>query len=327
MLLLSVSLPAAIVQYPVIASSTTTGWWHPIVFPAAVTGNLGRGDFIDDQQTGAQADNPSDIVGDTLGTAEGSNPGAYMAFFGDAGPVPNGSLAFRVRMGTGATGGYFKDVVHFGVDGDGNGTIDVYVSYVNNSGGTNIGSIRIYNVVLANNPVTGSVVGDSPNNSTPGTTFFQVTAVENNNLSYKPVNTNTATADTNHGGTGALTDVDGALTGVDYFLSYSISWATLQTQMSQLAGVTADPTKLRFFVASAKQPQSINQDIFGVNGQFTATQANQKWTQLGLITGTYSLQEVVATPEPGTVGLSLAALAGLWLRRRQRSSADHPNRA
>jgi hypothetical protein len=314
---------AATVASPFIHSSTTLGYWHPILLPGTVTTSYGVGDFEDDQQTGAQFSNASDIVGDTQATNPGANPGAYIAFHGEIGTNPNGMLAFRVRLGTqdSSAGGYFKEVVHFGIDGDGNGTIDVYVSYVNNSGNAQVGNIKIFKVIMPNNPIAGSVVGDSPNNSTPsGSSFFQVAAVENSTFSYRPVVTNENTANTNHGGTGAVTNVDAATdTNVDYFLSYGISWSTLATQMQSLAGVTINPDNLRFFVATAKQDNQINQDIYGLKGDFTNPQKDMKWTQLGLITGTYSLDDIVTTPEPGTIGLCGAALIGVWALQRRKT--------
>jgi hypothetical protein len=321
MVILAEPISAATVVSPFINSSTTTGYWHPILLPGTVTATYGVGDFADDQQTGVQFQNPSDIVGDTQGSTAGANPGAYIAFHGEAGSNPNGMLAFRVRLGAQSTsaGGYYKEVVHFGIDGDGNGTIDVYVSYVNNSGNAQIGSIKIYKVIMPNNPVAGSVVGDSPNNSSPSSaSFFTAPTIENSTFSYKPVVTNQSTAGTNHGGTGALTDVD--LDGkTDYFLTYGISWSTLATQMQQLAGVTANPNSLRFFVATAKQDNQINQDIYGLKGDFT--DKDMKWTQIGVITGSYSLDDIVTTPEPGTVGLCGAALVAVWaLQRRKRTS-------
>src|SRR5687768_3144146 len=98
---ITTSVSAAVVVSPPIASSTTTGVWHPILLPvlnpapnsgsATPLGSIGVGDYYDDQQTG---DHSSDIVGNTVGTTAGTDPGAYMAFFGDAGSSPNGELAF-----------------------------------------------------------------------------------------------------------------------------------------------------------------------------------------------------------------------------------------
>jgi hypothetical protein len=321
MLMTEAPSSAAVITSPFIASSTTLGYWHPILLPGTVTASYGVGDFADDQQTGGQFTNASDIVGDTQGTIGGSNPGAYIAFHGEAGPSPEGMLAFRVRLGAqhGQQGGYYHDVVHFGIDGDGNGTIDVYVSYVNNSGNANVGSIKIFKVITANQPIAGSVVGDSPNNSTPsGSSFYSIAATENYTFSYKPVVTNVNTAGTNHGGTGAVLDVDSD-TKNDYFLSYAISWSTLAAQMKTLSGVTVNPNALRFFVATARQDNQINQDIYGLKGDFTNAQKDMKWTQLGLITGTYRLDDIVTTPEPGTIGLCGAALVALWVHQRRKA--------
>jgi hypothetical protein len=322
LILLSMPMSAAIVTSPFINSSTTLGYWHPILIPGtAVTASYGVGDFADDQQTGQQADNSSDIVGNTQLTTAGSDPGAYIAFHGEVGQNPDGMLAFRVRLGAQSTSpsGYYKDVVHFGIDGDGNGTIDIYVSYVNNSGNASIGSIKIYKSDWANQPIAGHVVGDSPNSSTPaGTNSYSIAAVENSTFSYKPVVTNVSTAGTNHGGTGAVLDVD-LDTKQDYFLSYAISWSTLAAQMQTLSGVTVNPNSLRFFVATARQDNQINQDIYGLKGDFTTAQKDMTWTQLGLITGTYSLDDIVTTPEPGTIGLCGAALLGVWALQRRKT--------
>ena len=228
-------------------------------------------------------------------------------------------LAFRVRLGAqhGHQSGYYKDVVHFGIDGDGNGTIDVYVSYVNNSGNAAVGSVKIYASTWANQPIAGHVIGDSPNSSTPATqTSYSIAAVENSTFSYKPVVTNINSAGTNHGGTGAVTDVD-ADTKVDYFLTYAISWSTLAAQMQTLAGVTPNSDSLRFFVATARQDNQINQDIYGLKGDFTTAQRQMTWTQLGLITNSYSLDDIVTTPEPGSVGLCGVAICALWLLARR----------
>jgi hypothetical protein len=319
---------AAVVTSPFIASSTTLGYWHPILLPGTVTTSYGVGDFADDQQTGGQFTNASDIVGDTQGTTGGPNPGAYIAFHGDAGASPDGMLAFRIRLGAqhGHQGGYYHDVVHFGIDGDGNGTIDVYVSYINNSGNANVGSITIYKSDWANQPIAGHVVGDSPNSSTPSSaSAYSIAAAENWTFSYKPVVTNANTAGTNHGGTGAVLDVD-ADTKQDYFLSYAISWSTLAAQMKTLSGVTINPNNLHFFVATARQDNQINQDIYGLKGNFSQAQGDMTWTQLGLITGSYRLQDIVTTPEPGTMALCGAAIVALCIHQRRRLSAAPPDK-
>jgi hypothetical protein len=239
-------------------------------------------DYPDDESTGADE---ADLVGDPL------HPAIYTAF-DDAGTpsLTDGSLAFRMRLGTDENPDGFKHVAVIGLDVDQNAAIDILL-VVDNKGGSPEVAIR---------PVDGS--GDTPDD----------TAIDTDNgTSYAQSASNYSWLSVSAVDPGALDfDVDDD-TEEDHFLSFEVPFQDLVSELAALGHAGFDETTLVTLVAgTSTNSKSINQDWSGANGD---TNWDQSWSWLGAIS------EPMPVPEPNSgllVGLGLVALAAR--RRRQR---------
>jgi hypothetical protein len=109
------------------------------------------------------------------------------------------------------------------------------------------------------------------------------------------------------------TNADGS---TDYFLSFSLPFADVVSEMLRLSSLTiTDQTVIRFVVATATQHNSLNQDLGGINGGVNSAST---WESLGGFTTSAALSPTIASvPEPATIlltGLGISLLA--WKRRR-----------
>ncbi|MCA9140642.1 MAG: PEP-CTERM sorting domain-containing protein, partial [Planctomycetales bacterium] len=246
-----------------------------------------QSDYQDDQQTG-NSRSASDIVGDA------SNPAFFMQFDdgGTAGTLTDGNLLFRVRLG--AAGGNstpaFDRNLFVGLDGDGNGSLDLYLG-VHNQGSADELGIYGPGTDLNTSPNTTSITG-------PLMTFAE-----------SPTNYSFTSVDT----TDLDIDADGEL---DYFLSFAMPFQSVVDMMLAESGIAIDQyTAFGFVMATATQDNSFNQDINGLPKSFSKSAT---WTSLGAIS--IPLAPVTAVPEPSTFALlGMFTLTFVTARRRRRN--------
>lgn len=250
----------------------------------------GNYDYLIDQQTG---DPSSDIVGDVF------NPG-FFTTFNNNGSASNtdGTLGFRVRLD--AKGGTnnkpsLDRVVWVGIDADVNGSLDVFIG-ANFHGSTQELSIRDAGTDLNISPSTTSVSSAAAYTYTPGAL----------NYDYRLVN---------HlldGGT--LDDVTTTTTGdPDYYVSFLMPLQDI-TNFLLTQGITVtDSTPLRYVLATSAQPNSLNQDLGGIQG---SVNSSATWVELGGFTPIMTASGTVV-PEPSTAILVLAAALVPFLRRKR----------
>jgi len=248
-----------------------------------------------DQQTG-QAD--ADLVGIV------ANPGFYTAFDGT-------NIYFRARLSAVTNGGNFKGLLWIGIDANQDGALDLFVG-VNNQGSTTELGFFAPGAGLNNSPSTTSIAN--------GLAQYQI-AETATNFNYQAVN---STLDP----TGTTTDINND--GIDAFLSIRVPFlgvsgsASLQGALAGLDSISVTQnTKFSYVLATSTQPNSLNQDIGGVNNK-TFNPA-LTYIQLGAISPPITGTGVVA-PEPGTVGyfsISLGLLAAIGVgRMKHRVKAD-----
>lgn len=273
---------------PIALNSVTTLW-------SAIGLSSGNAlDYLNDQQTGQ---GESDIVG---GTAN-----AFYSYFDNNGGASNtdGTMYFRVRLGADENPAGFRNIFFVGIDADRNGSLDIFVGVIANTGGT--AEIRIYDA--------GSNTNTSPSTTSIAAPPSQkVYAVTSSNLNWSAVNTTLDPGVTN-------TDLnnDGR---TDHFLSFTVPFADVVSEALRLSGITVnDSTLMRFVIATSTQDNSLNQDLGGVNG---GTRLASTWGQLGAFTQSTSALGGPAAdiPEPATnalLGVGLLALATLGRRRRR----------
>ncbi|RPJ35833.1 MAG: PEP-CTERM sorting domain-containing protein [Verrucomicrobiaceae bacterium] len=271
---------------PVGSSSTL---WTPMI-------SINGYDFHTDQQTG-QAE--ADIVGGT-----GTNYG-FLVTFHDNGTVSStdGTLAFRVRLDK-ADGNKndpeYSGLVWVGVDADTDGDLDVFL-------GANMQGNAATNAVEIRAPGTGLNI--SPNTTTISGTAYKTYALDRIEDA-TPANYNYRAVDQLIDG--GINDVTQTTTGdPDYYLSFMVPFADIVQYLGSLSAPIniTENTQLRFVVATAKQANSLNQDIGGVAG---GVNSSVTWEDLGGFTPPYT-----PVPEPSSTLLLLGSLAGgCFIRRR-----------
>jgi large repetitive protein len=229
-------------------TTPTTGGWTVLPYPPGT-----QSDYVLDQQTGSEE---GDIVGES---GSGDLSGAYIAF--NPGTTPtNGFFGFRVRVGADVSPPGYKSEMHVGIDANGDGRLDVFLS-VDNSG---VGSfLRIFAAGNGQNisPSTTTI------SNTPLFTYSEVAS----NYDFEAV---TATIDPRILSSTNSNPLDLDRQGNnDYFLSFFFPFSDVVSALKTV-GVTntiTTNTLFRFVVASSTQPNSLNQDINGLNGGVNST--------------------------------------------------------
>lgn len=264
--------------------STSTSVWKPVIH--------GSGPVTDpsvDQQTGQRE---SDIVGNS------TNASLYTLFDpGTNGSLTDGNLYFRMRLSTDSQSAGYSGYIWIGVDADNdvNHDVDIFIG-VNRQGSTTTTELH--------DPGAGL-------NTSPSTTTINSTALTS--VTHTAANYNwSVVSAANHPGT---LDVDG--NGNDYFLSFSLPFQDLVTQLARPGvGINInDRTALGFVSATSQQGNAINQDYNGGNIPHTSTST---WSQLGAISAPTAAFSS-AVPEPGTLGLMATPLLCWVIRRKKRN--------
>ncbi|KST62968.1 DUF4347 domain-containing protein, partial [Mastigocoleus testarum] len=250
-----------------VTSPTDRGW------NAITPSGANAYDFAQDQQTGSTE---SDLTGDA------GNPMFYLQFDGegDAG-LTNGTIAFRLRVGEDGNPSGFSRNLFIGIDVTGDGAVDLYVG-VNNQGSTDSLAIWDPGTGANNSPSTTTIV------SPPLLTYAQTA----DNYNFSPVDSTIDPGITN-------TDLNGDSAN-DYFLSFSIPFSDIVTQLATL-GITGvdETTAVSFVVGTATQDNSYNQDIGGIDGGINL---DTTWTDLGAISNPIRFDG--STPNNPPVGVA-----------------------
>ena len=236
-----------------VGSNSLTGW-------IAVTPANNQNDATNDQQTGSGSVS-QDIVGDA------SYRAAYVKYDngGTAGDLSDDWLAFRVRVNNqdnnNPASPAFKNFAFFGVDADGNGSIDFFAGVYNPA--NNSGRVGVYDANGAGN--TGP--SDTGINGTPAIKYDSTTT------GYGSLYSVLATGD------GSSFSGD-----IDYFVSFQVRIADINASKATfgLTNNITQSTVMRYIVGTAAQDNSFNQDVSGITGSYMSS--TQTWTQLGAYT-------------------------------------------
>jgi hypothetical protein len=249
----------------------------------------GTYDYLADQQTGQPA---SDIVG------SGTNYGFFVTFDNNGDTShSDGTLGFRIRLD--AAGGTsnkpaFDRVLWVGVDGNGNGSVDMFIG-VSTQGSTS--TLGLYG--------PGDSANTSPKTTSISSTPVKTYAMTSSNYNYRPVDYTTDGGTTN--------DLTPATTGdPDYYLSFGIPFADIVSFLG-LNVADADQKPLRYVVATSTQHNSLNQDLGGVDGGIGSTST---WEQLGGFTSAMNASGTLI-PEPSTSLLFACGVTFAATRRRR----------
>lgn len=263
---------------------------------------LGGGYLSDatyDQQTGQGAD---DFVGDSANN--------HYGFYFKGGQIGGeDSLVFRFRLNElGAQQGTpkFTGNIRLGVDGDGDGNIDLYF-------GVSTGQAQTPQIVFQNPTGTATNANTSPSTSGLGTSYGTI-ATTASNYSYTEA-TDGSAYHTNKPNQ----------PNPDAFLTFAISFNTFKTYLeAQLGGQTITMESfVRFVAFSSTQGNAVNQDVYGLGTLSNTANANLRFDQGGGFTNYYSPNGSVI-PEASTAaqaavflltGLSVAVRRRPWLTR------------
>lgn len=242
-----------------------------------------------DQQTGQGAD---DFVGD------GTN--GYYGFYYKYGQIGGvDSMMFRVRLN--AVASSFTGNLRIGVDGNGDGAIDLFFGVSTGQGQTP--------QIVFQDPSAGKT------NVSPSTSgldkVYGTIATTTSNYSYLQADDGSAFATGN--GTGTA--------NADMFLTFALPFSTFKSALeARLSGVTITvDSLLRFLAFTSTQGNAVNQDVYGLGTLSDTANANLRFDQGGGFTNYYSSTGAVI-PEASTVVQGAAFLLSglgvvLWRRR------------
>ncbi len=240
---------------------SSTTQWVPILY--------GNGNYPDpsaDQQTGSAE---SDIVGNV------GEPSLYMQY-------NSGYLGFRLRVGADVSPAGFKGDAFIGLDANGGAALNLFIG-VDNSGSPNQLGIWDPGAGLNTSPSTTSIVSTPIFSYTETSTDYGFTSVN---------------AAINPGATNFDLNADGK---TDQFLTFYVPFTNIVSALAA-KGITGFTTNspMQLVAATATQPNSLNEDLNGVNGGINSSLT---WSQLGGITLSYSPDGVAPIPEPSVKAL------------------------
>ena len=280
--------PVVPIGAQVLVGGPTTAW-SPIVYSSVTP------DFpLDEQATSLDAD----LVGDA------DNPSLYKAFWdgGTALDKTDGQIAFRLRMAGDQNPAGFKGTAYVGIDVSGEGSIDLFVGVVNAGG---VAEVGIW--------AAGEGLNTAPNNTTIESTPEYSASFTGSNYNWSPVDSMIDPGVTN-------TNIDGSSGGggnhTDHFLSFVVPFAELvEASLPFVSGGIDEYSILTFIAVTATQANSLNGDLNGVSRNYDGSSS---WTELGILSDTYSAQSPVVIPEPGVLVLLIAGGCGIGVLRRRR---------
>ncbi len=251
-------LGAAMVSAAVLPSDPTTQWTALPYPPGTIS------DYIEDQQTGSSE---SDIVGTN------DLPAVYTTFIPGTSPT-NGTIGYRLRVGRddGPTG--FDGVALVGIEVNRTGRLSIFAA-VDNSGSPD--RIRIFRAGSSANvsPSTTSIDSGNP--------IFSY-AESATNYNWQPVSATSDPAVLTSTNPTPL-NIDGS-TGsgdqTDQFVSFFVPFADIVSAFQNvgITNITTNST-FRYILGTATQPNAINQDINGINGQINSSVS---YTNLNIFT-------------------------------------------
>lgn len=287
LLTLFVGVAAAGVAAIDVSGPTTS--WSPVSF--GIDGSI-YPDPAGDQQTGSSE---ADIIGNK------ANPCFYTAF-----DSQNSLWGFRIRLAEEKMPPGYGECAFVGLDLGYKGKVDLFLGIDNTGAGGRLGIWR---------------AGPGENISPSTTTIVQTPLFT---YAETAVNYSWITVSKDSDPTATTYDLDGG-GAVDRFLSFVVSFKDV-SQAATVLGLDplASDTVLGYVVATATQPNSLNQDITGVNG---GTDSGTSWKTLGGVSAP-STPDPLAVPEPRALALALAGLgvaAGMRLSRSSRP-AHRPRR-
>lgn len=250
-------------------------------------------DFLKDQQTG---DPSSDIVGSA------DNPGFFTSFDNAGTPsLTDGFLGFRIRLddhGGNSNNIEFDRNLWVGIDADLSGSVDVFLG-LNMQGNAN--ELAIF--------APGSGANTSPSTTTISNTAAFTYAPSASNFNYRPVNHST------DGGT--TSDSTPTTNGdTDYYVSFLVPFANVVSFLNSRNPAISinENTSLRYVLATSTNPNSLNQDLGGVNGGVNSTST---WAALGGFSSTVSITGQVIPECSASLLAFVGAMVGFGFRHRR----------
>jgi hypothetical protein len=258
--------------------NTATTFWHPVLYSSAEASS--------DQQSGQSS---LDIVGDA------ANPSFYIQFDnGGTASQTDGALAFRVRLNEvkNAKKPAYDRVLQIGIDANLDGILDLFVG-VDHSANHNYNAIWQAGITANTSPDTLSI------DTKPVITYNSLIG---DNYDFSPV---TALLDPN----AQSLDVDGGGNN-DWFLSFSIDFNDIVTQLNRLDIQADQNTHFGYIVTTALKSGSSQQDILGVTG---GTVSSLSWAELAA--SSTPITPLGAMPEPASASLIIVGGICVLIRR------------